>query len=704
MIAQAATPSGWARWVWMLVLAGLVVCWAGCGGCGSSSDPRSLHFKGRWGGMSEEEWRALAEQRAKEEEEEARRAAEEAKRREEEERRKQQEEARQQAAARRKQRTSGQPASANGNSASQANSADSEAEGSQAPKPKPILPESLDQWKPEHFLLARQQFPQRFVEAVAHWAQLRRGDPELVELLLDVVWVQGGAVATSSTASSGRSQHTETVLQAVAQALASQQTPKAADGLGQLLSGQTPTEDYLTCMRVVLAALAAHPAPEHDRLLLQAVLGPENLLVRSAALHAQALQQEALRVLTNQARPELQQQLARYVDQPALAPSLRQRIEQAFVPARWDHFSANVVLLQSSRTSGPVRAAILRQFALWSAQAAQVLWLPEGLHQPAEQLAQARQVAQALWQPTMAASLQGLLSPAAMFGAGESALEQAAAQLAMTIPAGWARRLLADWLTQRWPQRPESIRNQVEQLVFEPGFLVLVARLLYEEIDPLVPVDPSAKPKPTAAKLPRPGLHAKTRHESLLPVAKQWLALWDQATERFLEQNLQQLATGSVNSSQEQTLAPLGLSLSVSVPFRPIFLWQADLAQRSQQVGWRVPDDRTIVYVSRWQTNASPQWLAERLQRSLPKARQRATEAALLVESLSSPKEGPSLRMVQIRIRPLQPQIPRSLQEQQPLVVEILAVEITSPSADPAAANSPNSPLTGGIQPQKSTL
>ncbi len=693
------------RWWFVLIFVLWLVCWSGCGGCGGSSDGRAAHYKGRWGGMSEAEWRALNEKRQKEEEEEERRAREEAKRRQEEERRKQEEAARQQAAAHRKQRTSGQPTTAAGHSANPTNaSASSDDEDNPPAKPKTTLPEAFDQWKPEHFLLARRQAPQRLVEAIAYLVQNRRSDPELVDLLLDMVWTEKAAPAGHAQSVSGRTQHTEAILRAVADALASLQTPKAVDGLRQLLSGQTPTEDHPTAIRCVLAALAAQPTPDHDRLLLQAILGPENLLHGQALLQAQSLQQEALRVLSNQARPELQEQLARYVEEPALSPQTRQKIEQTFLPNRWEHFRANLVLVQSQRTSTSVRSAILRQLAVWSAQAAQMLAVPEGIDPAAEQAAQARQVAESVWRPEFASALAGPLAPIPGPGA-DGNLQQAAAQLAMTIPASWARQLLADWLAQRWPQRPDTLRKAVDQSAFEPGFLVLIGRLVYEQIDPIVPVDPSAGQKSPAGKVGpgRPNPNDKLRQQTLGPVAKEWLSLWDQASVRLTQaifQDLSGLRPIQTSASSQETppaqtpTAQFPLALRLSPQAKLLTEWTGNGAERAKKLGWDVPVEDTYIYIIRWQLQESLQGLASRLERSLPQARRRPGPAELVLEIVGKAKETARLQMVQIRIRSLTPEIPRSAQEQQPLLLEALCVQI----ADPASTASPPETITTSRQ------
>jgi len=691
---RATRTSGLVRRLLWLLIGLMLVLLAGCGGCGGGGGSgASSRYAGRWGGMSEEEWRAQYEKRQREEEEEARRAQEQARRREEERRRKEQEQILQQRAARRKPKPE---ASASGNT--EANGQNTGPNGQQedssppAAKPKPgaDLPASVEQWKDEHYLLARRYAPERLLEAIGQMAPQRQNDPQWIDLLVDLVWQdkQGKTSGGGSAGSTAGSRHAQAILEAVADALAAQRTDRAAQALREILAGQIPTEDYNLAMRSVLSALAKHRWPAHDRLLLQAVLGPENLLTDSVRLQAQVVQQEALRVLSNQADPELQEQLAWYVDQPQLSAAVRQKIEQTFVPGRWDHFRANLVLVQSGRTSPTVRAAILRQLALWSAQAVEVLVCPEGAERPADQLAQGRQIAQTLWKAEFRQALAGPLSPGLAEAAADESLSLAALRLAMTIPTPWARQMAADWLAHRWARGPAELLKIVEQGAYEPGFVVLAGRTLYQQIKPLVPWDTSSHPpntvssKPTGAqKQNKPS--EKVRAQALAGAVRDWINLVDRAGLRLSEQFLRQGQVGGPTnpsasaSGLEDLLGQSGLA-----GFRPpkesqlLVLFRRDLAEAARQLGWAELQQSSRVWLARWQWEDRPAELLPRLERLLPQGRRRPVAVGAVVESVHQAKSSESLQMVQIRIRPVSPEIPRSLQEKQPLWVDMLCVEI----------------------------
>ena len=669
-------PTGWAAKLSWLLIGLLLVLLAGCGGGGSNPRSRDL---ARWGGMSEKEWREMREKWLKEEEEKARREQEEVRRQVEERRRKEMEQLLKEREARRKPKPEA--------------SDDSSQEGQQAdanPKPDAVLPASVREWNDGHYLLARRYAPERLLEAIRQMAPLRQNDPQWIDLLVDLVWEDKGQKTPGGgdgEQSSAPSRHSQAILEAVADVLAALRSDRAAQALRDILAGQVPTENYSLAMRTVLLALAKHRCPDHDRLLLQAVLGPENLLVASLQLQAQALQQEALRVVSNQAEPELQEQLARYVHEPLLAPKLRILIEQTFVPARWDHLRANLVLVQSGRTSPAVRSAILRQWALWSAQAVQAVTYPDGPARPAEELARARQMAELLWRPERAAILEGIFSPAAAAAGAvaDPALEAAAAQLAMTIPAGWARQALADWLQLRWTQRPDEFRKAVHQMAWEPGFLVVLARLLHQQIEPLMMPDPSAKRKPLPGKA---GLVIQTqmdraRQQALGQTAAGWVQLWDAASQGLSEAILQGLSSsGGLTLAAPAISAAASASGAFPLPLRLptqaklLTSWKADLADQAQKLGWNLSVESTKVYLSRWQLTEAPPSLVDRLQRSLPQARRRMVPPGIVLHGLGHAKEQNLLRVVKIYIRPLSPDIPHHVQEEQPLLVEALAVEI----------------------------
>lgn len=685
-------------WVLLFLLAlGVLLC-SGCG-------RRDTRYAGRWGGMSKEQW--LAQYRQKQEEEQ---------RQQEQQKQKaaQQKAAQQQKQQRQPESVPTPPAKGSdeaGKTApsqyrggsgvammqsgrdAQPASDDADTDPDELPKLQQhgrqvAFPASFDQWTEEHFTQARQHNVTQLPDAVRHLAETNKGNAEVVPLLVDLVRTPEGREAGSTLVQRARGSSAARLIGAVVEALAQNGTEAADQALRDLLTGKIPTDDDRLAAKCVLQALAERGSAESTALVVEAAVLPEQFRpAQQAPLTADLLQREAFATIAACADPALLEKLSQRIDDTALASETVGKIEQLVEVTNPEHLRATLVLAGATRTSQVKRAAVFRQLATWSGSAVDVLQNGEANYSQAE-IERLRLVAKAVWSEQFAGVLGRYVTP---YVATDPGCEAAAIRLAITIPQQWARALVYRWLMRRWVDGPSPLGQTAGTPVCEPGLLAAAGLLLQEQISPLVPVDTPAKKSATAARPTPGGLQPveRARAQALGGTARQWAEFVDglgaATSSRLATAAFAVSGSTSPGADQSQELLE---QFSIPIPDGQAvrLVWSVDLAIQAEKLGWPVAVDRTAIHFARLELTDRPMSLVSRYRRVLPGADERTTTDGVLLEKLARDQAENGLQLWQVRITKAVPEIPRSADEEQPLVVELLSVAVADPAAESGQA------------------
>ncbi len=428
------------------------------------------------------------------------------------------------------------------------------------PEPKPERPEDVSQWKPEDFLSAKMEKDQRLVEALQHLARRCKGDAALAKMLGELVAVQekpqpkpepkpDGTVppggpgnvppATPPVAPPvgppGSSQQPETVelsqqaLQAAIWCLAINGTAEARAVLEGILSDKIDTGADRTAVDSTLKAIAAHPSPETDAILLRALTAPEEYrppqekpkptpLVpgigttptytqpQEQKVPAAEIQRQALELAKASASEGLREKLALHLIDRSTPLDQVKLLGEFLRQPHQDNLRAQMILYKAPDALAEARKRLLGHFLAYSAQAlARALGLPAGsqgvgtvgvpstsVHRPAVPVmpgatpgyaggAAAQpdpdlplRPASFLWGPEFSRFLVGLLG-------GMESMEQSpqVVLLAGTVPTSEMRFRLHEALKAHWLEGPKALESAgfPKQQVFDPAMLTVVKLL-----------------------------------------------------------------------------------------------------------------------------------------------------------------------------------------------------------------------------------
>jgi hypothetical protein len=258
------------------------------------------------------------------------------------------------------------------------------------------------------------------------------------------------------------------------------------------------------------------------------------------------------------------------------------------------------------------------------------------------------------------------------------------------------RRALYRTLEKHWTEGAAALASDGSDgdLVRDPGFLVLVKMLLQEEADHrserfpahrLGARAPASDRGPTTNRLYQVKRVRDERREKLEEVEKEWVELLEslhsKMCSRFHAAALRQADADRVAGhhrdwSDELRYLPLKLHADARVAAACSVDW-------AEEVRGKLPgseaDPMTIHYV-RIEEETRPAKMLGTYRRRLEDCTLREIEHGISLESLLSGSRPGRIRSVDARITRATPGVPELHSEDQPLVVDILSIEINDPS------------------------
>ena len=334
----------------------------------------------------------------------------------------------------------------------------------QKPQEKPKRPEKVEDWKREDYFTAKAEGDPKLVDALRYFGQKFIGKSSAALMLEELIRVEhppapkpeektapprgpGGAPGTPPGAvppgqippegpglspgmpgmmgpgSQAKSiQLTQQALEMAVWALVLNNTKEAREIIGKILTGQIDTGMDRLATETALKALAALPTPEHEQMLLAALLTPEKLRPAPAKekpsvspgapggpmepggpgvqmppgspgygpgygyapgageqVTAAWMQQVALDLVKNRGSAALREKLAQYLVDPKVPLQVVERLGGFLKEAHPANLRAQLLFLQAPDTTEETRRKLLEYFMKYSADSlALVLGVPTG--------------------------------------------------------------------------------------------------------------------------------------------------------------------------------------------------------------------------------------------------------------------------------------------------------------------------------------
>lgn len=638
--------------------------WRGCASS-SSADPLA-----KWGGMSETEWRKQREEKRK------------AERAEEQQQRQAAEAAKQAKAAARAEKKANRPG------AFSTKNEEDESPQSSKPKPKPPplpeLPAELAAWTDRDFQIARLSGDPKLVLAVEYRAkhpvdrakdsQLFAGllaPPITAALLQDDAGVERPSGARHPAPAAAKA-----LLDALAAGLAASQTPEARKALEGMVAGTARTDDDRAAAEAALAALAQHPSPEHEAILLRALTAPQHLRPPGqGTLSAAELQRMALAAVRSGATGRFRASLASLIVEPATHPDLRRLLTPLILECRPENLEAHTILLGSDLVEPTARAAIERQFASYSTHAlAQLLGI-----RPAEPPASSdpswpSEVARRLWNVRWASSLEG------QHRAVKSLADRPQLMLlASTIPLNVARAQVYRTLELHWPDGPGALRaaGLGKNVLPEPGLVVVIKSVR----DQLASEYRADEGRPGSSDRTKGDLRQflKTRQERRDRVRKDWEQMGEELVRAYCEQFFsaaQSAETKPPPASADEEDPVLGRLLEVPPKTSPLASYHRQWPDRHRQAASGVNVDPLRVDYLRFEGKSRVDRVLGYYRRHLAAAQVHQLDDGVWLDDLDARAATERPRSIDILITAAKTRSDKLASEDQLLVVEILAVSI----------------------------
>jgi hypothetical protein len=688
-----------ARWALWCLVAMMAVSVSGCGGCGKRQK------SAKWGGMSEEEWRAQYQKR---QDEDLRKEKEAEKARQEAEKKKQQQKEQEASKTRRVVAGSRLNSDVAGNvDTAFSDRAQPIARGSlrrpnsTAPPlpPLPALPEAFADWTDRDYVIARMKGDPQLPAAVQSLGEKTVGDPQAAELLLRLLQprlladlrdrLTGSEPPKRATRGArGKKSDAAALIEAIVAALGANGTEPAKRALVELITGQLETEDDRTAAVAAVRALAENAGPAEEEVLFRLLTAPEKLPPAGRGdIGPDELRNETLAVLKTRASSELRVRVARTIVDPATPPELRKLLGQLTAQMHPANLEAQLVLLQSELIDAKQKSVIEQDFIAYGSDA-----LAERLRLPRVQIEGTLGedwldgLTRTLWSREAESAIRDRLSRADSLGEDARPL-----LLAATIPTDSMRSVVYGTLKRHWMEGPDCLQQArvrtsrartgtsrgKEALLLEPGVIVTLKKLLREEQreDKLVSTQ-------RVLSGGRVGDIQDIRRKWLDhtgEVEEEWLDVLDRLEttlfERVREQAENRFAAGR-SPDLTPAVLPLELHSLDHVVAAYHFDWQSELAGLLES---RLLNPLEIRYV-RIEELTRPGKIVAYYRRRMRDPLERQLDEGYWLEGLERGSEPGRIRAVDVRITRAISGVPRLPDEEQPLVIDVLSVEIREPA------------------------
>lgn len=695
-------------WIWTLMLSFLLTSFAGCGG---SSQPTTLDPNKPWGGLgSKEAYMAWKEEQERKEAQEE--AAEAAAAREAAQSRPP---AAKSAEGEQKPDQRGQrnrTAVAVRQVADDDVASPDDAPEQDAPPPVPQPPGDLTQWQEQDYFVAKLLEKPELLEAVARSAADKRDDEAIVRILTRLLQpkvyaglkelVFGGREDeepptnrrrpySSTQRSRGDRDYSQKLIETVVDALAQNTTAAASRSLAQLVVGKLETEDNAAASKAALESLAAHPTEAHEDMLFRIAVEAERLVdAVEPAVSPEVLSRQAVALLAEGSSSAVRVRAAEYLAQNNPPPEIRSGLERLLSELTPENLEAHVILYVSAGEPKPSRQALAGHFAASSSAALEHL-MGVKVHIDAEQLDRSRQTANLLWSNSFALVVEGRLNRLDSWSD-----EPALLALALSLPADTMRAAVARRLDVQWSRGPGLNHSQlIGGAVVEPGSLVLLRRYLGERSEswkqPSLTGLRNARTAGSRSARTLDPVAARQQQERQIQdawanlagdLAADWCARCRRAAH---DRDAGERARGRrIDWSEGLAGLPIRPHATEGVTATHTVLWPGGAPAGATDAA----ADPLAVHYVRIEERTRPTRLLAYYGRALPDHRRRDIENGVCFEGMHGGAPAGVLRSIDVRITRAGTEIRRLPDEEQDLVVEILAVTIRDPAGSASSGPS----------------
>lgn len=649
-------------------------------GCGGPAAPP------KWGGMSKEQWMAQREKKLQQEREEEKKAKETA----EEAERKKKEAAK--AAGRRRARVE-PPAPPSGSAAPPQKAAKPTPNPASRTKQPAVakkagesaLPEGFAAWTLDDYLDACFDGDARFFDAIDFLVQGAAGkEAQATDLLVKLLaaYEQEASLAEHQGDDEGPSRKALTDLKCrekMLTALVSMGTPVARRAIEERLTGPKKLDERVAT--AVLKQLLDRPGEENEGLVLRIVVSQEwNDASRRTLRKSGGSPKAALALVESSASESLRARLAeRAVASDAPTP-LFEAIWGCVEKPRLENLAAQVVFYGSNRLEEKRRRDLEKQFS--AANRALLLRMmgvgSSGIGRQAADMAisasEARHAAAILWGSQVLRAVERRLQTIERLEKAEEAL-----LLASSIPCPSLRATLLATLGKHWEEGPSALDSltKAEDVWPEPGFLLLVKQMPRKSGKGGSAMreagDARRGSSPKAGKL-NAVVEVKQRQEE---ASRKWMT--------FSAELVQALCQQFYEAAISRPLTPDAMESEHAVPDEfPIKLRSDARVVVSYVVNWPDQLDKEFsgiqlsplrVFYLRVEQTMRPSAILAYYRHQLPSAEEQRSEHGAWFDSLSVDKGQRSARSIDVLIHKPNKDVPILLNQEQPLLVDILVVE-----------------------------
>jgi hypothetical protein len=319
---------------------------------------------------------------------------------------------------------------------------------------------------------------------------------------------------------------------AIVAALAANATPVGQASLVGLVDGDLPTADDQAAAEAALAALVRLDHADTEKVVLRAIVAPQELRPHGGQVTADTLRKAGLAAVRTGCSARLRSCLATAAIDPQQPGDLRTQLQGFLREPSADNLEAMTVLYGSTAIDAATRTAVETNLAGCSGQlVGRLLRIPETM--PAAEKASGATAMPMLSavQPTSRLAVLWNGDLAAAVDRQLERLESLPSQprlilLAATIPTDAVRSMLYDALRRNWEDGPQSLTTvpMVAQGCGEPGFWVCMKLLRPSWDEP--PVHFSVKgSKPRKTRGTRTGAVAAKTVKDDERLRREWLQM-----------------------------------------------------------------------------------------------------------------------------------------------------------------------------------